>query len=102
LKVWFTVRKVSKLQISHVADGAYAARLEARGGRPTSTGALLGGLGSLVGGVDPSDSPEDPAVEGLPSPESFLVADFLRAGTPSGHVHFLHPRLSIVSTHISR
>lgn len=48
----------------------------------------LGGVCSRVGGVDASDRPEDPAVEGLPSPESFLTTDFFRAGTPSGHVHY--------------
>jgi len=46
----------------------------------------FGGVGSRVGGVDPSDIPEDPAVPGL-SPESFLV-DFFRVGTPSGQVHY--------------
>lgn len=54
--------------------------------RPMSTVALLGGVCSLVGGVDPSDRPEDPSVDGRPS-ESLLLSDFLRAGTPSGHVH---------------
>lgn len=47
----------------------------------------LGGVCSLVGGVDASESPEDPAVEGLPSIEPFLAVPFLRTGTPSGHVH---------------
>lgn len=47
----------------------------------------LGGVCSLVGGVDASERPEEPAVEGLPSIESFLGVPFLRMGTPSGHVH---------------
>lgn len=54
---------------------------------PRSGLARLGGVCSLVGGVDASDSPDEPAVEGLPSTESFLTADFFLAGTPSGHVH---------------
>ena len=44
-------------------------------------------MASRVGGVEASDIPEDPAVEGL-SPGSFLGADFFLAGTPSGHVHY--------------
>jgi len=47
----------------------------------------LGGVRSLVGGVDPSDKPEDPAVDGRPSPASFLTTDFFR-GAPSGQVHY--------------
>jgi len=49
----------------------------------------LGGVCSLVGGVDVSEGPEDPAVEGLPS-RSFLTVPFLRTGAPSGHVHLRH------------
>lgn len=52
----------------------------------SSCGRLVG-VCSLVGGVDASERPEDPAVEGLPSIESFLVVPFLRTGIPSGHVH---------------
>lgn len=52
--------------------------------------ARLGGLLSLTGGVDASDTPEEPAVEGRPSlsSPSFREVDFLRAGTPSGQVHW--------------
>ena len=46
--------------------------------------ARLGGVGSLVGGVELVD---EPAVEGRASVESFLVTLFFLAGTPSGHVH---------------
>jgi hypothetical protein len=50
---------------------------------------LLGGECSRVGGVDASDSPDEPAVDGRASTEgaSFFTFDFLRAGTPSGQVH---------------
>jgi len=62
-------------------------RLDASGIRPMSVLDRLGGVCSRVGGVDASDRPEEPAVEGLPSTESFLTTGFFRAGTPSGHVH---------------
>jgi hypothetical protein len=52
-----------------------------------STLVRLVGVCSLVGGADPSDRPEDPAVDGRPSKESFLATDFFRAGAPSGQVH---------------
>jgi hypothetical protein len=42
-------------------------------------------VGPRVGGVDEPDSLEDPAV----TSEDFLKADFLRVGTPSGHVHLV-------------
>lgn len=44
---------------------------------------------SLVGGVDDSDIPDDPAVDGLSSRsrESFRAPLFLRVGTPSGQEH---------------
>lgn len=48
--------------------------------------ARRGGVLSRVGGVELSESPDEPAVEGRVSGTSFF-ADFFRAGTPSGHVH---------------
>lgn len=48
---------------------------------------LRGGVWSLVGGVELSERPDEPAVDGLPSVDSFFTEDFFRAGTPSGHVH---------------
>lgn len=48
----------------------------------------LGGEGSLVGGVLELSERDELAVEGLPSIESLRAVDFLRAGTPSGHVHW--------------
>jgi hypothetical protein len=65
----------------------YSWRRNTSGGKPKSTGARLGGVWSRVGGVDDSDGPDDPAVDGR-STESFRVVDFFRAGTPSGHVHY--------------
>ena len=51
-------------------------------------GSALGGVLSLVGGVEPSDT-DEVAVEGLPSNESFReVPFFLGAGAPSGQVHY--------------
>lgn len=48
----------------------------------------MGGVLSRVGGVEPSDNPDEPAVDGLPSTVSTLLdVLFLRCGTPSGHVH---------------
>lgn len=73
-------------------------RRETRGGRPKSTGARLGGVWSLVGGVELSDSPDEPAVDGLPSAESFLLVDFFRAGAPSGHVHFEQARSQYIGS----
>jgi hypothetical protein len=52
-----------------------------------STLVRLDGVCSLVGGADPSDKPEDPAVDGRPSTEVFLLTDFFRVGAPSGQVH---------------
>ena len=48
----------------------------------------MGGVLSRVGGVEASDKPDEPAVDGLPSTVSTLLdVLFLRCGTPSGHVH---------------
>jgi hypothetical protein len=47
----------------------------------------LGGVISLAGGVEASDKPDDPAVEGLPSGSSLRTTFFLREGTPSGQEH---------------
>ena len=62
-------------------------RRDTRGGNPTSNTVFFGGVRSRVGGVEPSDIPEEPAVLGR-SLSSFFGAGFLRGGTPSGHVHF--------------
>jgi hypothetical protein len=43
---------------------------------------------SRVGGVEVSDIPDESAVDGRPSILSFRDDDFLRVGTPSGHVHW--------------
>lgn len=61
---------------------------EGSGRRLMSAWLRRGGVSSLAGGVDASDNPEDPAVEGRPSPSSLLATLFLRAGTPSGHEHW--------------
>lgn len=58
-------------------------------------GSRLGGVSCLAGGVEVSDTPDDPAVDGLVSNPvstagSLRGAGFLRAGTPSGHVHYKH------------
>jgi hypothetical protein len=66
-----------------------------------STVARLGGVRSLVGGVDPSDKPDDPAVDGRPSPESF-VTDLFRAGTPSGQVHCRSRSVNYFSDPVAR
>lgn len=65
--------------------------LDDKGNKLKSTPPLLGGLCSLVGGVEDSDKPDEPAVDGLPSKstESLFAAAFLRTGTPSGHEHCL-------------
>lgn len=54
--------------------------------RLKSTSFRLDGEWSLSGGVEASDTPEDPAVEGLAS-SSRLAMLFLRTGTPSGQEH---------------
>lgn len=43
-----------------------------------------------MGGVDPSDTFDEPAVEGRmsSSAESLRDVGFLRGATPSGHVHY--------------
>ncbi len=46
-----------------------------------------GGVSSRPGGVDASERPEEPAVDGRPSTSSRREMLFLRAGTPSGHEH---------------
>jgi hypothetical protein len=60
------------------------------GGRDNSIASLLG-VASRVGGVDCSDRPDEPAVEGLGiSTDSrvFLLAERFRDGMPSGQVHY--------------
>lgn len=69
------------------ADTYDRRRRDCIGIRPKSTLSRLEGVCSLVGGVDPSDKPEDPAVDGRPSSESFLTVDFFRVGADSGQVH---------------
>lgn len=46
-----------------------------------------GGVSSRPGGVDASERPDEPAVDGRPSTSSRREMLFLRAGTPSGHEH---------------
>lgn len=58
---------------------------EERGGRDRSA-VRLGGEWGRVGGVEPSETLDESAVDGLSS--SFFERDFLRAGTFSGQVHF--------------
>ena len=56
-----------------------------------SAGIKSGGVGLRVGGVEQSDIPEDPAVEGRPSNPSmvgFRVDVLFELGTVSGHVHW--------------
>lgn len=65
-------------------------RREASGGIPISAGIKSGGVWLRVGGVEPSDTPEDPAVEGRPSNPStvgFRDDVLFELETPSGHVH---------------
>lgn len=87
LEIWLT-SPTRQNEIGTNGRKPYTGRLDTSGRRSKSTGGRLGGVCSLVGGVDPSDIPDDPAVEGLPSAESFLATDFFLAGTPSGHVHY--------------
>lgn len=64
--------------------------LGARGGsgkRFKSTWFRRGGVISLAGGVEASDNPDDPAVEGLLSESSLRTTLFFRVGTPSGQEH---------------
>lgn len=68
---------------------AYLGAREGIGIRLMSTWFRRGGVSSLAGGVDASDKPDDPAVDGLPSTSSRLTTLFLRAGTPSGHEHWV-------------
>ena len=64
-------------------------RFDTNGGRPSSGRSRLGGVLSRVGGVEASDNPEDPAVEGRFSRAStFFGAFFFLCGTPSGQVHY--------------
>ncbi len=78
----------------------YLCRRETNGGNPISAGSRRGGVWFRVGGVDASDTPDEPAVEGLVSiigdsigvdgwddDWSLRGAGFFRVGTPSGHVH---------------
>jgi len=65
----------------------YLAALEGIGKRFKSTWFRRGGVISLAGGVEASDNPDDPAVEGLLSGSSLRTILFLRAGTPSGQEH---------------
>lgn len=82
-------------------------RREGCGGNDNSITSRFG-VASRVGGVDCSDIPEEPAVEGLViSPDSrvFLLAERFRVGTPSGQVHSLCPcvhrkQLGLVSSHL--
>jgi hypothetical protein len=65
----------------------YLGALEGNGKRFKSTWFRRGGVISLAGGVEASDNPDDPAVEGLLSGSSLRTTLFLRIGTPSGQEH---------------
>jgi len=65
----------------------YLGALEGSGKRFKSTWFRRGGVISLAGGVEASDNPDDPAVEGLLSGSSLRAILFLRVGTPSGQEH---------------
>jgi hypothetical protein len=89
-KISFTEAKDQKCQKKNPTNKRLMSYLGAREGigiRLMSTWLRRGGVSSLAGGVDASDKPEDPAVDGLPSTSSLLTTLFLRAGTPSGHEH---------------
>jgi hypothetical protein len=65
----------------------YLGALEDSGKRFKSSWFRRGGVISLAGGVEASDNPDDPAVEGLLSGSSLRATLFLRVGTPSGQEH---------------
>lgn len=67
----------------------HPARREGWGNDSVKSTDRLGGECSRVEGAEPSDNPDESAVEGRASAstESFLEAGFLRVGTPSGQVH---------------
>lgn len=65
----------------------YLGALEGNGKRFRSTWFRRGGVISLAGGVEASDNPDEPAVEGLLSGSSLRATLFLRVGTPSGQEH---------------
>lgn len=65
----------------------YLGALEGSGKRFKSTWFRRGGVISLAGGVEASDNPDDPAVEGLLSGSSLRTTLFLRVGRPSGQEH---------------
>jgi hypothetical protein len=86
---------VSHNEACKVENPAHLCLRRVKGGKSSSCDSRLGGVWCLVGGVEPSDMPEELAVDGRTSGWSIWMESTLfggalfRGSTPTGQVHWV-------------